>query len=177
MSSLQKCARYVIATLDRRRLLLAPLLAASCAASAETIEGKVIGIADGDSLTIVDKNAKRLRVRLAGIDAPERKQPFGNEARKSLVEICMRKPAALETIETDTHKRLVAKVSCAGTDAATEQVRRGMAWVRAGSNLPTSGLPEMEANARLRGIGLWAGKKPEPPWEWRKRHAAVEKKK
>jgi endonuclease YncB( thermonuclease family) len=159
-----------------RRLLLLPLLAASCAASAEAIEGKVVAVADGDSLTIVDKDAKRLRVRLAGIDAPERKQPYGAAARKSLAELCLRKAVTLEPVDTDANKRLIAKVSCAGTDAGAEQVRRGMAWVRAGSNLPASGLPEMEANARLRGIGLWgAEKKPEPPWEWRKRQAAAKK--
>ena len=160
----------------RRFLLLFPFLAAASAASGEAIEGKVVAVQDGDSLTIVDKDAKRRRVRLAGIDAPERKQPFGAEARKSLAGLCLRKPAVVEVSETDSYNRIIGKVRCAEVDANTEQVRRGMAWVRAGSNLPTSGLPEMEANARLRGIGLWAGENPEPPWEWRKRQAEAAKK-
>jgi endonuclease YncB( thermonuclease family) len=160
----------------RRLLLLFPLLAAAGAVSAETIEGRVVAVSDGDSLTIVDKDAKRHRVRLAGIDAPERKQAFGAEARKSLAEICLRKTAVIEATEKDANNRLLGKVRCGEVDANTEQVRRGMAWVRAGSNLPTSGLPEMEANARLRGIGLWAGEKPEAPWEWRKRQAEAAKK-
>jgi endonuclease YncB( thermonuclease family) len=71
---------------------------------------------------------------------------------------------------------VIGKVNCAGVDANAEQVRRGMAWVSASSTLPNSLLPEMEANARLRRIGLWAGDKPEPPWEWRKRQGAVTKK-
>ena len=159
----------------RRLALLVPLLALGHAASAETIEGKVVAVSDGDSLTIVGKDAKRRRVRLAEIDAPERKQPFGAESRKSLAAICLQKTAAVETLRTDDYERLVAKVSCAGVDANVEQVRRGMAWVRAGSILPNSPLPEMEANARLRKIGLWAGEKPEPPWEWRKRQDAAKK--
>ena len=160
----------------RRLLLSFPFLAVFGAAAAETIEGKVVAVSDGDSLTIVGKDAKRRRVRLAEVDAPERKQPFGAESRKSLAAICLQKTAAVETIRTDDYQRLVAKVNCAGVDANTEQVRRGMAWVVAGTLLPNSPLPEMEANARLRGIGLWAGEKPEPPWEWRKRQAEAAKK-
>ena len=160
----------------RRLLLSFPLLAAVGAASGESLEGRVVAVADGDSLVVVDKDGKRRRVRLAEIDAPERKQPFGAEARKSLADICLRKSAAIETTETDSHNRLIAKVKCGEVDANTEQVRRGMAWVTARNTLPNSPLPEMEANARLRGIGLWAGEKPEPPWEWRQRQAAAAKK-
>ena len=157
-----------------RQLLLLPLLMAAHAASAETIEGKVVSVTDGDTLTIVDGASKRHRIRLAEIDAPERRQPFGAASRKSLVEICLQKPAVAETVEKDG--RVIGKASCAGVDAGTEQVRRGMAWVFAGSMLPNSPLPEMEANARLRRLGLWAGDKPEPPWEWRKHQGAAAKK-
>jgi endonuclease YncB( thermonuclease family) len=152
-----------------RRLLLFPLLTVAHAACADTISGKVVAVANGDTLTIVDGAAKRHRIRLAEIDAPERKQAFGAESRKSLAEICLQKAAVAETMQKD--RRLIGKVSCAGVDAGTEQVRRGMAWVFAGTVLPNSPLPEMEANARLRALGLWAGEKPEPPWEWRKRHS------
>ena len=62
----------------RRLLLSLPFLAVFGAAAAETIEGKVVAVSDGDSLTIVGKDAKRRRVRLAEVDAPERKQPFGS---------------------------------------------------------------------------------------------------
>jgi endonuclease YncB( thermonuclease family) len=158
-----------------RRLLLFPLLAVAHAADADTISGKVVAVANGDTLTMVDGAAKRHRIRLAEIDAPERKQAFGAESRKSLAEICLQKPAVAETVVKD--RRLIGKVSCAGVDAGTEQVRRGMAWVFAGTVLPNSPLPEMEANARLRALGLWAGDQPEPPWEWRKRQGAPAAKK
>jgi endonuclease YncB( thermonuclease family) len=160
----------------RQLVLLLPLLAAAGAASADTISGNVIAIHDGDTLTLVDKDKKRYRIRLAAIDAPERKQAYGTRSRNSLAEICFQKPAVVETTEKDSYGRVIGKVSCAGVDANTEQVRRGMAWVNARSTLPNSPLPEMEANARLRKLGLWAGEKPEPPWKWRERHAAAAKK-
>jgi endonuclease YncB( thermonuclease family) len=160
----------------RRFLLLLPLLAAAHAVSADTISGNVIAIPDGDTLTIIDRNKKRYRIRLAEIDAPERKQPYGTRSRNSLAEICFQKQAAAETTEKDSYGRLIGKVSCAGVDANTEQVRRGMAWVNARATLPNSPLPEMEANARLRKLGLWAGQKPEPPWKWRERQSAPAKK-
>ena len=159
-----------------RGSLLAALLAAAGAAGAETLEGKVVSVQDGDSLTIAGADAKRRRVRLAEIDAPERKQPFGSESRKSLAAICLHKPVSIEVVATDTHKRAVGKAKCGEVDANAEQVRRGMAWVTLRNTLPNSPLPEMEANARLRGLGLWAGDKPEPPWEWRKRQAPAAKK-
>jgi len=158
----------------RQLLLLFPLSVIVQAASAETISGKVVAITDGDTLTIVDNDRKRHRIRLAEVDAPERKQPFGTESRKSLAEICAKKSAVVETVGKDP--RVIGKVTCAGVDAGAEQVRRGMAWVFAGASLPNSPLPEMEAHARLRGLGLWAGDKPEPPWEWRKRQDAAAKK-
>jgi endonuclease YncB( thermonuclease family) len=160
----------------RTLLLLFALLAAAHAAYADTISGNVIAIRDGDTLTLVDKDKKRYRIRLAEIDAPERKQPYGTRSRNSLAEICFQKLAVVETTQTDSYGRVIGKVNCAGVDANVEQVRRGMAWVSASATLPNSLLPEMEANARLRKLGLWAGEKPEPPWEWRKRQGPASKK-
>jgi endonuclease YncB( thermonuclease family) len=161
----------------RRFCLLLASLAAAQASAAEPMSGKVVAVGDGDSLTFVDDAGKKRRVRLAQIDAPESKQPYGAASRKSLAAICLRKAATVETVEADSYGRVIGKVSCAGVDANVEQVRRGMAWVVARNTLPNSPLPEMEANARLRAIGLWAGDKPEPPWEWRKRHPAPAPKK
>src|SRR5262245_41481021 len=113
----------------RRFLPLLASLAAVGAASAETIEGKVVAVSDGDSLTVVATSGAKHRVRLAEIDAPERKQSYGGAARKSLAEICLRKPVTVDVVQIDKHKRVIGKVKCADVDASTEQVRRGMAWV------------------------------------------------
>lgn len=167
-----------VALLHMRRFsLLLVSLAAAHASAGEPVAGKVVAVGDGDSLTFLDDAGKKRRVRLAQIDAPEYKQPYGAASRKSLAAICLKKPATVEAVETDSYGRVIGKVTCAGVDANIEQVRRGMAWVVARNTLPNSPLPEMEANARLRGLGLWAGDKPEPPWEWRKRHANAAPKK
>lgn len=87
---------------------------------------EVIGIADGDTLTVLE-GKKQVKVRLANIDAPERAQPFGERARQSLAELCFRKNATYWTLDKDQYNRLVAVVTCDGIEANQEQVKRGMA--------------------------------------------------
>ena len=70
-----------------------------------------------------------MKVRLAAIDAPEKKQPFGTRSRQSLGELCHEKRAEVRVTDVDRYKRIVGRVSCAGVDANAAQVRRGMAWV------------------------------------------------
>lgn len=137
------------------------------AAAAETISGTVITVIDGDTITVSDAASKHYRVRLAGVDAPEAKQAFGLESARSLAALCYRKAAKVEWKE---RKRRVhfGQVTCEDKDAAAEQVRRGMAWVSPRQMTAGSALPELEAYARLRKVGLWADEKPVPPWEWRK---------
>lgn len=148
-----------------RRLWLALLLAANPAA-AETISGKVVGVFDGDTLTVLDAANRQYRVRLAGIDAPEAKQAFGLRSARSLAKLCFRKEARVESSEKE-HGLHIGKVTCDGTEANAEQVRRGLAWVSPRQTTPGSALYELETYARLRKIGLWADDKPVPPWEWR----------
>lgn len=150
-----------------RRILLALTLVVSHGALAETISGTVITVIDGDTITVSDAASKHYRVRLAGVDAPEAKQAFGLESARSLAALCHRKAAKVEWMEK---KRRVhfGQVTCGDKDAAAEQVRRGMAWVSPRQMTAGSALPELEAYARLRKVGLWADEKPVPPWEWRK---------
>ena len=92
---------------------------------------------------------------------------FGLESARSLAALCYRKAAKVEWMEK---KRRVhfGQVTCEDKDAAAEQVRHGMAWVSPRQMTAGSALPELEAYARLRKVGLWADEKPVPPWEWRK---------
>jgi endonuclease YncB( thermonuclease family) len=135
-------------------------------AFAETLSGRVVNIIDGDTLVVEDAAKKRYTVRLAEIDAPERKQPFFMESSRSLSALCFRKDAQVEWSERDARKRYVGYVTCAGKDANGEQLKRGMAWGSPKSSRPTSGLYELEAYARLRRIGLWADDKAVAPWEF-----------
>jgi endonuclease YncB( thermonuclease family) len=134
-------------------------------AFAETIAGTVVTIIDGDTLVVQDAAKKRYVVRLAGIDAPEPKQPFYMEASRSLAALCYRKGAKVEWSEREG-KRYLGNVSCDGKDANAEQLRRGMAWASPKSTPPTSPFYELETYARLRRIGLWADDKAVAPWEW-----------
>jgi endonuclease YncB( thermonuclease family) len=145
-------------------MLLAAVVVPS--AFAETLTGTVVNVVDGDTLVVQDAAKKSYTVRLAGIDAPERKQPFWKESARSLARLCLRKTAQVESSERDAGKRYVGKVTCAGKDANAEQLRRGMAWASPKSTQPTSGLYELETYARLRRIGLWKDDNAVAPWEW-----------
>ena len=130
-----------------------------------------MNVIDGDTLVVQDAAKKKHTVRLAEIDAPERKQAFGAQSRRSLAALCFKKGAEVKWQNKEGHNRYVGRIMCAGVDAAAEQVRRGMAWVSPRFTNPGSPLYELESYARLRGIGLWGSKQaPVPPWEWRAAH-------
>ena len=149
-----------------RRFLL--FLVVSCpSAQAETLSGTVVDILDGDRLTIQDADKRKHRIRLAEIDAPQRKQAFGDKSRQSLSALCLKKTAQVAWQAKDKNNRYVGQVTCNGVDANAEQVRSGMAWVSPASTKPGSPLYELEAYARIRGLGLWADSDPVPPWEWK----------
>lgn len=127
---------------------------------------QVIGIADGDTLTLlVDK--KPLKIRLANIDAPEKKQAFGLKSKESLSEICWGKDAQYEPQSIDRYKRTVALVTCDKVVANREQVRRGMAWVYTKYN-DDPFYEAVQDKAKRRQRGLWQDVLAVPPWEFRK---------
>ena len=139
------------------------------------LNGPVVSVSDGDTLTLrIEGN--NVRVRLDGIDAPEPGQPYARSARRSLAQLCRGKDASVVERGKDDKGRILGSVRCGEVDANAEQVRRGMAWVHLRYVPFGSPLYEAEANARLRKIGLWRGKEPVPPWEWRARTEKAGKK-
>jgi endonuclease YncB( thermonuclease family) len=150
--------------------LLPGLLFLSHAAGAADLSGRVVGVSDGDTLTILDTGGSRHEVWLAHIDAPEKAQRFGARSRQSLAELCAGKVAEVEQRALDRHGRTIGWVMCGGINANGEQVRRGMAWVDVGSAPPTSALYRLEADARLAKRGLWRDRRPVAPWVWRRSH-------
>ena len=86
---------------------------------------RVVSVHDGDTLTVLIES-RQVKVRLTDIDAPELRQPFGTRSKQSLSELCFGKVASLDVRGQDRYKRSLARVTCAGTDANAEQVRRGM---------------------------------------------------
>ncbi len=141
------------------------LAAFSLAAPAAELEGRVVRVADGDTLTVLVHN-RMLRVRLVEIDAPEKRQAFGTRSGQSLAELCMNKPARIVTKGVDRYDRVLGRVYCAGVDANAEQVRRGMAWVY-DRYVTDAGLYAQQDSARAAQRGLWADPRPVPPWAWR----------
>ncbi|WP_025915828.1 thermonuclease family protein [Herminiimonas sp. CN] len=126
---------------------------------------QVISIADGDTMTLlVDRQP--LKIRLSDIDAPEKKQAFGQRSKESLSDLCWGKDATYRAQTVDRYGRTVARVTCSGIDANRAQVERGMAWVYAQYN-KDSALPAVQQTARSGRKGLWADKVSLPPWEFR----------
>jgi endonuclease YncB( thermonuclease family) len=97
-------------------------------ASAETITGHVVAISDGDTITVLDSNKTQHKVRLAGIDAPEKAQPFGQASKKHLSDLVFNKDVTLDCSKTDKYRREVCVVMVNGKDANQAQVASGMAW-------------------------------------------------
>lgn len=127
---------------------------------------KVIGISDGDTMTLLVDN-KPLKIRLANIDAPEKKQAYGQKSKESLSDICWNTDATYQAQTIDKYGRTVALVYCNGIEANAEQVKRGFAWVFIKYNKDAS-LPAFEQAARAAKVGLWSDVNPVEPWVFRK---------
>ena len=134
----------------------------------------VVGIQDGDTLTArcptqdAAHPYQQVKVRIHAIDAPERKQPYGDQSRKSLSDLCFQQEANINQQDTDRYGRVVASVKCRGKDVAQHQVITGMAWVYTRYARGRDDLPPLEQQARQARTGLWADTQPVPPWDWRR---------
>jgi endonuclease YncB( thermonuclease family) len=150
---------------------------------AAALEGVVLRVSDGDTLTIMDDDLQQHRVRIAGIDAPERAQPFGRLAREALSDITRNQRVAVESSKTDRYRRLVGVVrvppqDCADCpaviDVGLSLVNAGLAWhyrafEREQPQADRTRYRNAEQSARERRAGLWTEHAPVPPWEWRRR--------
>jgi endonuclease YncB( thermonuclease family) len=149
------------------------LLATFSTVQAEVIAGRVVGVSDGDSITVLDTYKVQHKIRLAGIDAPEKAQAFGNRSKESLSDLVFSKTVTVETDKKDRYGRSVGKVLIDGKDANLLQVERGFAWhykayesEQSPSDRMLYDLAEREARAARR--GLWRDSDPMAPWDFRK---------
>lgn len=139
----------------------------SAAANASpSFTGKVVGIADGDTLTVL-ADATQYKIRLAEIDAPEKKQAFGERAKQSLSDLCFNAQATVSAGKPDRYGRTVARVSCNGVDASLYQVSNGLAWAYT-AYLTDPAIAIAERAAHESATGLWGDTAPTPPWLYRK---------
>ncbi len=158
-------------------LAATPLLPPRAPAGTRTVEGKVVRIADGDTLTVAIRDRTNIKVRLYGIDAPEVRhegtpgQPGGAEARQALKALTLGRRVRVEILEVDTHGRSVGVVTERGVNINLVMVREGWAWAyrRYLSTPYASEFIDVEREARAKRLGLWKRANPVPPWEFRRR--------
>ena len=141
--------------------------------NAATLTGKVVGVADGDTITVLDSSNTQYIIRLAGIDAPEKKQAFGNVSKQSLSDLVYGKQVDVDWSKQDRYGRTVGKVFVNGTNANLVQVKRGLAWYYKkyqNELILDDRLDYLHAQeaAESSKVGLWADREPTPPWDFRK---------
>lgn len=159
-----------------KRLAFALAIVAGCA-SAGTLEGRIVGITDGDTITLLDADHKQHKIRLDGIDAPEKAQPFGNRSKQHLSDLAFNREAMAECGKVDRYQREVCRVIVGGTDVCLAQIQAGMAWhfkryAKEQTRLHREQYAGAELEARAARRGLWADALPMPPWEWRHEKAS-----
>ena len=153
--------------LNINKLLTTLFFLLSLAVQADTLEGNVVKIADGDTLTLLTSTNEQVKIRLAGIDTPEKKQPFGNKAKQALANLAFQKQALVEVETKDRYGRTVGVVFVDGLNVNAELVKQGMAWVYR-KYTDDKRLYTLESEAKQAKRGLWLDENPIPPWEWRR---------
>ncbi|EFA9882185.1 thermonuclease family protein [Escherichia coli] len=132
----------------------------------QEIQGKVIRVLDGDTIEVL-QDKKPVRIRLANIDAPEKKQAFGRWSTNQLKALLAGQSVTVSYTQTDRYGRIIGRVfTMNGTEASRFMVQSGAAWVYERYNVDES-LPALQREAQEQKRGLWADPKPVPPWEWR----------
>ncbi len=141
---------------------------------AENLTGKVVSIADGDTVTILTNN-KQTKIRLAEIDTPEKNQPYGKKAKKALSDFIFGKTVRIEIETIDRYGRTVGKIFLNDLNINKEMVKAGHAWVYV-QYAKDKTLFALEKNAKENQLGLWALPEGEriAPWQWRRGKRSME---
>lgn len=149
--------------------LAAGTLLLGLSAQAEEFTGKVVGVSDGDTIKVL-RAGKQVRVRLAGIDCPEKRQAFGKRAKRFTSDLVFAKEVTVKVMDIDRYKRIVGEVILEdGTNLNQALVRAGLAWWYQRYAPGDRELERLEKSARENKRGLWADPHPVPPWEFRKK--------
>lgn len=149
------------------------LLMISLPALGNDINGRVIGVTDGDTIRLLTRDHTLYKIRLAGIDAPEKNQAFGQRSKQALSECAIDKEARIDANKTDRYGRTVGKVIVNGVDCNLRQIKLGMAWhykkYESEQDVEDRSLyAQAEYLAQRDRLGLWAEQQPIAPWDYRK---------
>lgn len=170
-------SRRLFITLITSALLALVLAAPSQAA---ILAGRVVGVADGDTVTVLDAARRQHKIRLMGIDAPEKKQAYGSRSKQSLSDLVFDRQVQVEYTKQDKYGRTVGKIMVNGVDANLGQIKAGMAWhykqyQKEQSPADRAAYANAESQARAANRGLWQESAPTPPWDWRRQQKAKRK--
>ena len=159
-------------TFNRTITIASLVLAFSFPALAEVLSGRVVHLADGDTLTLLDSSNQQHKIRLSGIDAPEHKQAYGDVSKKHLADLVAGKTVTVDWHKLDKYQRIVGKVLLGDQDICLEQIKAGMAWhYKKYENEQTpkdrSIYTASEDEAHTAQRGLWKDTNPVPPWDYR----------
>ena len=152
--------------MNRTAVLFTAFLCIGNASADTSFRGDVVRILDGDTVEVLDAAKQTHRVRLANIDAPERRQAFGEVARLALATMAYRQKIEVLDKGGDQYGRRIGVLMLNGRDLNAAMVGQGMAWVYTRYNSDPT-LPALEQRARAARIGLWADQNPTPPWQFR----------
>ena len=134
---------------------------------AENITGKIVNVADGDTVTLLTANNKQIRIRLNCIDAPEKSQAFGKKSKESLINLVAGKYVTVQKHNVDRYGRVVGTIYLDNTDINLSQVKNGLAWVY-DRYCNDRTYYDAESRAREAKIGLWRQSNPVEPWNYRR---------
>lgn len=171
--------------MNKLYLCFVSLLTAICisnSAYGATLQGKVVGVSDGDTITVLTEGNMPEKVRLVGIDAPEKRQPYGEKSKLNLSRLVFGKFVEVDWSHKDRYGRIIGKVlvsqsncssKCPSLDAGLSQIEVGLAWhykqyqseQTANDRVAYS---NAEREARQQKVGLWAELSPTPPWSYRR---------
>lgn len=159
-------------------VLALALLVSSAPSWAEYLKGKVVSVADGDTITVLDATNTQHKIRLAGIDAPEKAQPFGEKSKQHLSQLAFDQQVTIDWQKRDRYQRIVGKVLVNGSDVNQEQLKAGLAWhykkyQQEQSAEDRENYARVEVEAQRQKVGLWSDPTRIPPWDWRKAKRTV----
>lgn len=143
-------------------------LLTSCDPNSNTITGEVVSVADGDTFTMKTITNEKVKVRLYGIDAPERGQDFGTKSRKLLNDLCYGKIVEVVVEDIDQYDRTLGTVYVDGVNVNEEMVRNGLAWYYS-HFVDNHRLDSLEQVARSEKLNIWSMENPMSPFEYRKK--------
>ena len=150
-----------------------PTVTSGQAPATRSLEGKVVGVSDGDTITVLGTDNQQTRVRLQGIDAPESQQAFGQVSKRNLSNLVFDRQVVVEYEKTDRYGRTLGKVLVNRRDVNLEQIKAGLAWhykYYQDEQAPDDRRLYADAEAEARSVrrGLWADQAPIPPWDFRR---------